>query len=206
MITSFFVRYFRIIKHGLLFFITKDEAHVFEIENYYHIKKFTTSNISKMKSHFIVKNGERQTGEMSVFEAVEVLNKFKEPYTLEEVKEKNFEIHSFCRHWAIKQGEEINQRLVFNSKEEADEKWWEIKPNFISEKCEIVEVREFFIWYRKHDEKDFLNYYSDIENLEEAIEEVIKKYSAFSIFAIDYDGEVVARYGENFIKNPEKRR
>ena len=161
-----------------------------------------------MKSHFIVKNGERQTGEMSVFEAVEVLNKFKEPYTLEEVKEKNFEIHSFCRHWAIKQGEEINQRLVFNSKEEADAKWWELKPNYISEGLEVVEVvevREMFLWFRRYDDKDFIEFFTDTKNLEDAVEDAINETNV-AIMAIEYDGEIVARYGENFIKNPEKRR
>ena len=69
-----------------------------------------------MKSHFIVKNGERQTGEMSVFEAVEVLNNFK---AISDEKDR-IEIHSFCRKWAIKQGGRINRRLVFKTKEVTD--------------------------------------------------------------------------------------
>ena len=156
-----------------------------------------------MKAHYIVKNGNRETGEMSVFEAVEVLGKFREPYTESEAKE--FQIHSFCRHFAIKQNGRINRNLVFKNKEKAEKKWWELKPNYLDESLEVVEVRKFFIWFRKHDDKDFIEYYSDIESLEEAVEDVIKLHNSINIFAIEYDGEVVARYGENFIKNPEKR-
>ena len=154
-----------------------------------------------MKAHYIVKNGERQTGEMSVFEAVEVLKNFK---ALSDEKDR-LEIHSFCRKWAIKQGGRINRRLVFKTKEEADEKWWELKPKYISESLEVVEVREMFLWFRRYDDKDFIEFFTDTKNLEDAVEDAINETNV-AIMAIDYDGEVVARYGENFIKNPEKRR
>ena len=48
-----------------------------------------------MKVHYIVKNGERQTDEMSVFEAVEVLKNFK---ALSNENDR-LEIHSFCKKW-----------------------------------------------------------------------------------------------------------
>ena len=59
-----------------------------------------------MNSNYIVKNANRETGEMSVFEAVEVLNNFKGL----SIDEDKIEIHSFCRHWALKKGGKINQR------------------------------------------------------------------------------------------------
>ena len=154
-----------------------------------------------MKSNYIVKNGNRETGEMSVFEAVEVMNNFK---ALSDENDR-IEIHSFCRKWAIKQGGRINRRLVFKTKEEADEKWLELKPNYISEGLEVVEVREMFLWFRRYDDKDFIEFFTDTKNLEDAVEDAINETNV-AIMAIDYDGEVVARYRENFIKNPEKRR
>ena len=154
-----------------------------------------------MKSNYIVKNGNRETGEMSVFEAVEVMNNFK---ALSDENDR-IEIHSFCRKWAIKQGGRINRRLVFKTKEEADEKWLELKPNYISEGLEVVEVREMFLWFRRYDDKDFIEFFTDTKNLEDAVEDAINETN-IAIMAIDYDGEVVARYRENFIKNPEKRR
>ena len=45
-----------------------------------------------MNLHYITKNGNRETGEMSVFEAVEVLKNFK---ALSDEKDR-LEIHSFC--------------------------------------------------------------------------------------------------------------
>ena len=80
-----------------------------------------------------------------------------------------------------------------------------MKPNYISESFEVVEVREFFLWFRRYDDKDFIEFYSDTKNLEDAVEDAINETNV-AIMAIDYDGEVVSRYGENFIKNPEKRR
>ena len=154
-----------------------------------------------MKSNYIVKNGNRETGEMSVFEAVEVMNNFK---ALSDENDR-IEIHSFCRKWAIKQGGRINRRLVFKTKEEADEKWLELKPNYISEGLEVVEVREMFLWFRRYDDKDFIEFFTDTKNLEDAVEDAINETN-IAIMAIEYDGEVVARYRENFIKNPEKRR
>ena len=154
-----------------------------------------------MNKHFISVNGEKRTGEMSVFEAVEALADFK---ALAEENDK-IEIHSLPDKWAIKQGGRINRRLVFKTKEEADEKWWELKPNYISEGLEVVEVREMFLWFRRYDDKDFIEFFTDTKNLEDAVEDAINETNV-AIMAIDYDGEVVARYGENFIKNPEKRR
>ena len=150
-----------------------------------------------MKSNYIVKNGNRETGEMSVFEAVEVMNNFK---ALSDENDR-IEIHSFCRKWAIKQGGRINRHLVFKSQKEADEKWWEVKPNFFENEVSVVEVREFFLWFRKHDDKDFIEFYTDTANLEDAVDEAINETN-IALMAIEYDGEVVARYGENFIKNP----
>ena len=154
-----------------------------------------------MKKHFISVNGEKRTGEMSVFEAVEALADFK---ALAEENDK-IEIHSLPDKWAIKQSGKINRRLVFDTEEKADEKWWSMKPNYISESFEVVEVREFFLWFRRYDDKDFIEFYSDTKNLEDAVEDAINETNV-AIMAIDYDGEVVSRYGENFIKNPEKRR
>ena len=154
-----------------------------------------------MKKHFISVNGEKRTGEMSVFEAVEALADFK---ALAEENDK-IEIHSLPDKWAIKQSGKINRRLVFDTEEKADEKWWSMKPNYISKSFEVVEVREFFLWFRRYDDKDFIEFYSDTKNLEDAVEDAINETNV-AIMAIDYDGEVVARYGENFIKNPEKRR
>ena len=153
-----------------------------------------------MNSHYIVKNGNRETGEMSVFEAVEVLNNFKGLSSDED----KVEIHSFCRHWALKKDGKINQREIFRSREEADEKWWELKPNFIDVAFEIVEVREFNIWFRLGDFKDSIRFYTFVENLEYAVEEAIKRMNVS--FAIEYDGEIVSRHGENYVRNPEKRR
>ena len=153
-----------------------------------------------MKAHYIVKNGERQTDEMSVFEAVEVLNNFKALST----EQDKIEIYSFYRKWAIKINGKINHQFIFNSVQEADEKWWEVKPNFFENNVQIVEVRELFLWFRKYDDKDFITFYTDTKNLEDAVQEVIDETN-IAIMAIEYDGEIVSRYGENYIRNPEKR-
>ena len=153
-----------------------------------------------MNSNYIVKNANRETGEMSVFEAVEVLNNFKGL----SIDEDKIEIHSFCRHWALKKGGIINNREIFKSREEADEKWWLLKPENIDVDFDVVEVREFHIWFRIHDEKDSIRFYTDLENLEDAIDEAIKALNG--AFAIEYDSEIVSRHGENYVRNPEKRR
>ena len=153
-----------------------------------------------MNLHYITKNGNRETGEMSVFEAVEVAQRFKALSTDED----KIEIHSFCRHWSLKKGGIINNREIFKSREEADEKWWLLKPENIDVDFDVVEVREFHIWFRIHDEKDSIRFYTDLENLEDAIDEAIKEING--AFAIEYDGEIVSRHGENFVRNPEKRR
>lgn len=154
-----------------------------------------------MKANFILKNGQRETGEMSVFEAVEVANNIKALST----EEDKIEIHSFCRHWSLKKNGKINQMLVFPTKELADQKWWEIKPDNFDDSLEVVEVREFMIWFRIHDDKDFQLFYTDTPDLSEAVDEAIKHLNGV-VFAINYDGEVVSRYGDNYIRNPEKRR
>lgn len=154
-----------------------------------------------MKKHFISVNGEKRTGEMSVFEAVEALADFK---ALAEENDK-IEIHSLPDKWAIKQSGKINRRLVFDTEEKADAEFWILKPSHIEKPLEVVPVREFLIWYRQWGEKDFIEFYSDTKNLEDAVEDAINETNV-AIMAIDYDGEVVSRYGENFIKNPEKRR
>ena len=144
---------------------------------------------NKMNANFIVKNGERETGEMSVFEAVEVAEKFKKI----SAEEDKIEIHSFCRFFAIKQNGKINQKIIFDSKEKAKQKM-----------VDFVEVRRFEVWYRIHDGKDFIEYFTDTPNLADAVEEAIKEIRG--AFAINYEGEIVSRHGENFILNPEKRR
>lgn len=154
-----------------------------------------------MKIHYIVKNGNRETGEMSIFEAVEVSKNFK---NLADEKDK-IEIHSFCKYFALKRDGKINHRQIFKNKEDADERWWELKPDNLEVSFEVVEVREFFLWFRKHDDKDFLPFYTDTKNLEDAVQEAINE-TQVAIMAIEYEGEVVSRYGENFITNPEKRR
>ena len=152
-----------------------------------------------MNSNYIVKNGNRETGEMSVFEAVEVLNNFKGLSGDED----KVEIHSFCRHWALKIDGEISERRIFKSKKDAEAKEKEIC-DFPRHVYKIVEVREFHIWFRIHDEKDSIRFYTDLENLEDAIDEAIKEING--AFAIEYDGEIVSRHGENYVRNPEKRR
>ena len=99
------------------------------------------------------------------------------------------------KKFAIKQGDLINKRLVFNSPEEANEKWWEIKPNFIDQNIEIVPVWEFLIWFREYDGKDFIHFYSEKEDVEEAIEEAFKRLQPS--FALDLVGVgVVGKYGD----------
>lgn len=153
-----------------------------------------------MKKHYIVKNGKKQTGEMSVFEAVEALADFK---ALAEENDK-IEIHSLPDKWAIKQSGKINRRLVFDTEEKADAEFWILKPSHIDKPLEVVPVREFLIWYRQWDDKDFLEFYTDTPNLEDAVQEAVEHLRGH--FAIDYDHTVVARHAENFIKEPEKRR
>ena len=153
-----------------------------------------------MNKHFISVNGEKRTGEMSVFEAVEALADFK---ALAEENDK-IEIHSLPDKWAIKQSGKINRRLVFDTEEKADAEFWILKPLHIDKPLEVVPVREFFIWYRQWDDKDFLEFYTDTPNLEDAVQEAVEHLRGH--FAIDYDHVVVARHAENFIKEPEKRR
>ena len=153
-----------------------------------------------MKKHYIVKNGKKQTGEMSVFEAVEALSDFK---ALAEENDK-IEIHSLPDKWAIKQSGKINRRLVFDTEEKADAEFWILKPLHIDKPLEVVPVREFFIWYRQWDDKDFIEFYTDTPNLEDAVQEAVEHLRGH--FAIDYDHVVVARHAENFIKESEKRR
>ena len=147
-----------------------------------------------MKKHYIVKNGKKQTGEMSVFEAVEALADFK---ALAEENDK-IEIHSLPDKWAIKENGKINQRRIFKTEEEADAEFWKLKPENFDKPLEAVGVREFFIWYRANDEKDFVQFYTDTPDLSEAVEEAVKHLRGS--FAIDYDGEVVSRYGDNKIR------
>ena len=151
-----------------------------------------------MNKHFISVNGEKRTGEMSVFEAVEALADFK---ALAEENDK-IEIHSLPDKWAIKQSGKVNKRLVFDTEEKADAKFWELKPEYIDKPLEVVPVREFFIWYRANDEKDFVQFYTDTPDLSEAVEEAVKHLRGS--FAIDYDGEVVSRYGDNKIREQKK--
>lgn len=152
-----------------------------------------------MKAHYIVKNGKRETGEMSVFEAVEVLEKFRSEGT----ESDRFEIHSFCRNWGIKkQGQKSFQSVLcgFKTMEHA---LAYAHTHFAF--FDVVEVREFMIWYRIHDDKDFKLFYTDTPDLADAVDEAIRHLNGV-VFAIDYDGDVVSRYGENFIRNPEKKR
>lgn len=108
------------------------------------------------------------------------------------------------KYWTIKKNGEINQKEIFNSEKKANDKRWLLKPKNIDVAFEVVEVREFHIWFRIHDEKDSIPFYSDAPNLEDAIDEAIK--SLKGAFAIEYDGEIVARHGVNYVRNPEKRR
>ena len=153
-----------------------------------------------MKKHFISVNGEKRTGEMSVFEAVEALADFK---ALAEENDK-IEINSLPDKWVIKQSGKINRRLVFDTEEKADAEFWILKPSHIEKPLEVVPVREFLIWYRQWDDKDFLEFYTDTPNLEDAVQEAVEHLRGHVL--IDYDQTVVARHTENFIKEPEKRR
>lgn len=147
-----------------------------------------------MKKHFISVNGEKITGEISVFEAIEALADFK---ALAEENDK-IEIHSLPDKWAIKENGKINQRRIFKTEEEADAEFWKLKPENFDKPLEAVGVREFFVWYRANDEKDFVQFYTDTPDLSEAVEEAVKHLRGS--FAIDYDGEVVSRYGDNKIR------
>ena len=153
-----------------------------------------------MKKHFISVNGEKRTGEMSVFEAVEALADFK---ALAEENDK-IEIHSLPDKWAIKQSGKINRRLIFDTEEKADAEFWILKPLYIDKPLEVVPVREFLIWYHQWDDKDFLEFYTDTPNLEDAVQEAVEHLRGHVL--IDYNQTVVARHTENFIKEPEKRR
>ena len=153
-----------------------------------------------MKKHFISVNGEKRTGEMSVFEAVEALADFK---ALAEENDK-IEINSLPDKWVIKQSGKINRRLVFDTEEKADAEFWILKPSHIEKPLEVVPVREFLIWYRQWDDKDFLEFYTDTPNLEDAVQEAVEHLRKHVL--IDYNHTVVARHAENFIKEPEKRR
>ena len=123
--------------------------------------------------------------------------------TLAEESDK-IEIHSLPDKWAIKQSGKINRRLIFDTEEKADAEFWILKPSHIDKPLEVVPVREFLIWYRQWDDKDFLEFYTDTPNLEDAVQEAVEHLRGHVL--IDYDQKTVARYSENFIKEPEKRR
>mgnify|MGYP003505004519 CR=1 FL=1 len=100
------------------------------------------------------------------------------------------------KKFAIKKSDLISQRLVFDSEEKANE---ELKKTKDSSGFLVVEVWEFMIWFRKHDEKDFIMFYSEKKDVEEAIEEAFKRLQPS--FALDLVGVgVVGKYGDR-IKN-----
>ena len=149
--------------------------------------------------HSILVNG-KELFTSNLKEVLQALQEIKQRY----LEKDKIEIHSLPDKWAIKQNGKINRRLVFDTEEKADAKFWELKPEYIDKPLEVVPVREFLIWYRQWDDKDFLEFYTDTPNLEDAVQEAVEHLRGH--FAIDYDHTVVARHAENFIKEPEKRR
>lgn len=110
----------------------------------------------------------------------------------------------FARQMGGKQSGKINRRLVFDTEEKADAEFWILKPSHIEKPLEVVPVREFLIWYRQWDDKDFLEFYTDTPNLEDAVQEAVEHLRGHVLVIMTYT--VVARHAENFIKEPEKRR
>lgn len=150
--------------------------------------------------HYISINNEQKTGGMTVFEAVEAFRDFKALAT----ENDKVEINSITNLWAIKENGKINQRLIFDSEEKADEKFWLLKPLHFDKKIEIVPVREFIIWYRIRDDKDFHKFYTDSTNLENAVDEAINHLKIHDF--IELENVTVARNSINYIRNPERKR
>lgn len=95
--------------------------------------------------------------------------------------------------FAISQDGRINQRLVFETRQKALEKY----------KCKndeiIVPVWEFAIWFRQYDDKDFVMFYSEKEDIVEATEEAIEQiYFSFAI--VSTSKGTVAKNGVNLLK------
>lgn len=95
--------------------------------------------------------------------------------------------------YAISQDGTINQRLVFDNRQKSFEKY----------KCKegeiIVPVWEFAIWFRQHDDKDFVMFYSAKEDIAEATDEAIEQMrSSFAIVSTSHG--TVAKYGKNLLK------
>lgn len=103
------------------------------------------------------------------------------------------------KKFAIKEDSEINQRRVFKTIQEANDKLAKLKTDTFWNKFhstgEVVECWPFEIWFRSHDEKDFIDFVSDKKSIEDAVQEAIQHLTgAFAINNPEFG--VVARYGE----------
>lgn len=103
------------------------------------------------------------------------------------------------KKFAIKEDGEINQRRVFKTIQEANDKLAKLKTDTFWNKFhstgEVVECWPFEIWFRSRGEKDFVDFVSDKKNIEDAVIDAIEQLDfAFAINNSDFG--VVAKYGE----------
>ena len=96
------------------------------------------------------------------------------------------------KKFAIKKSDLISQRLIFDSEEKANE---ELNKTKDSSGFLVVEVWEFMIWFRKHDEKDFIMFYSEKKDVEEAIQQALKRLQPSLALTIPGIG-IVGKFGE----------
>lgn len=92
----------------------------------------------------------------------------------------------------LEEGQEVNHYRIFDNYEDAVAKMetTESKHNLF-----IDEVWEFQIWFRSFDEKDFIPFYSQKKDIDEAIDEASKIIRG--AFAVEMDEiGVVARYNQ----------
>ena len=101
--------------------------------------------------------------------------------------------------FSIRVNGRISQRIVKSSYMDILNEYYEAKRKNHVKSVEIAKVWEFLIWYRAHDEKDFIEFYSDKEDIDQAIQEAIEYADTerWSWFVIDNPtyGEV-ARHGK----------
>lgn len=103
------------------------------------------------------------------------------------------------KKFAIKENGKVNQRRVFKTIQEANEALVKLQNEEFCKKwnlsVEVVECWPFEIWFRSHDEKDFIDFVSDKKSIEDATIEAIEHLNfAFAIYNPDFG--VVAKYNE----------
>lgn len=101
--------------------------------------------------------------------------------------------------FSIRVNGRISQRIVKSMYMDILDEYYEAKRKKYFKSVEIAKVWEFLIWYRANDEKDFIEFYSDKEDIDQAIQEAIEyaDKERWSWFAIDNPTHgVVARYGK----------